>query len=752
MEEKKSPSKLNDLFEDLQDTLDSSIYNANEDESEKPKKPEIPEIADFPEPQKPPPAKKYADEKESRNENENQEKRFESADKQPENVIWEERENDGGESEQSDMDLELLKAIGIGREEAADGKKRPRENYADPEKSGAENKSDPKEYEKNPVSKKPPQKTFYRATEKEFANREQITDIFASYRNEYISALIKFAAGAVLFLIIFYMETAPYLKWKMPGILNIYHYNVPYIWIDMQILLLAAAINGKSLVYGVRSMFASNVNAYSISVFFLAVSFVHTMLTLNFRYNSPEMALYNSMAVYSMVMISLYNLFDIIAEIDSFKTVSSNKQKYALTLLDPSKTPKTAPLQASSQPYGTAKPEAELFRDVAAYGSGVGGVVSAPFVSNFFTRTYKDKHLGGPIKHYIYISLFAALSLFIITMGLNKEKDWYASLSCAAAIMLGSVPLCSFVACSYPVFKAQKKARQIGAAFIGGNSMEESSGMPIISVYDKDIFPAEKVRISGIKVCKDVRIDAVMQTLCAIFDKLNMPPAETFKASVNYDGNGERDVKLAGIEDDGICFFSSGAKMFIGKRGYMANLGLDPFSSDVDEAFEKSLGSIMFLAAENKLLAKIYITYEISPDFYDIIKNIRKVNTCLCIRTFDPNINDELVAAMGNIKKYPVRVLKLKDSSDIYKIPGYVDSPVVSKESLKSLFGAVVIADKIKTLMKTNAMLQTLAFSAGLLLSVILGVAGQLLGINAGHLFLFQTFWMLPVIVLSGLN
>ena len=735
-DEKKSPSKLSDLFEELQDTLDNSIYNSandaeRKDTAENQKKPEKPDIFEkpvSPEPQKPPPEKRY-----------------------PENVLWEVQKNDGGETEQSDMDLELLKAIGIGREQNPESGSRPGPYDFAAGKADAAGRPGQGDRTGN-VMKKPSPKTFYRATDREFANREQFKDIFDSYRNEYISALVRLAGGAALFLMLFYMEIAPYLKWKMPGILNIYHYNLPYIWIDMQLLALVAAINYKSLVYGVKSMFYSNINAYSISVFFVAVSFAHTVLTLNFRYNNPEMALYNSLAAYSLVMISLYNLLDISAEIDSFKTVSSTKPKYALSLIEPSKTPKSTPPHGFSRSYRSVRREAELFSDVAAFGSLVGGVVSAPFVANFFTRTYKDKHPGGPVKYFVYFSALAALAMFIITMGVGREKDWYASLSSAAVLMLGSVPLCSFLTGAYPAFKAQKKARRIGAAFIGAKSMEESAGTPIISVYDKDIFPAEQIRISGIRVCNGIRIDTVMQSLCVIFDKLNMPPAETFKASVNYDAAVERDVKVIGIDDDGICFSLNGKKMFVGKGGYISKLGLEPFSSDVDEAFVKSLGSIMFLASESKLMAKIYIAYEISPDFYDIIKNIKKINAGLCIRTFDPNIDDDLVAAIGTVKKYPVRVLKLKDAADIYETAECVDAPVVSKESVKSLVGAVVIADKIKTLMKTNVFLQAFAFAAGLVLALILGIAGQLLGINAGHLFLFQSFWMLPVIVLLGLN
>ncbi|MCL1858609.1 MAG: hypothetical protein FWF92_05185 [Oscillospiraceae bacterium] len=655
-------------------------------------------------------------------------------------------------SDNSDMDLELLKAIGIG-----EGNIRS-DNASQPDDAEALNKSKPQESKiarDKPDSKKTSVQSphiFNKAIDKEYIDREQINEIFASYRKSYVAEFIKLSLGIFLFLILFYMEIAPYIKWAMPNALNINYFNLPYIWIDLQILVLVAALNFKSLVFGVKSMLASNINVYSISFFFFAIAFLHTMLTLNLRYNNPNMILYNSIAVYSMVLISLYNLLDMSSEITSFKTVSSKKPKFALNIVAHSPV-KSSKNQKSSQPYNSSGLESELFRDVIPYDTPVGGIIKTPFISNFFSRTYKDKHTGGIIKYFVYISLVMALIIFIVSMGVSKEKDWYVALSSITALLLGSLPLCSFIIEVYPVYRAQKKARAIGSAFIGGKSIEESSDAPIISLYDRDIFPANQIKISGIKVYGNNRIDTVLQNLCVVFDKLNMSPADTFKASTNFDRNFNKDIKFINIDDLGICYAANNQKLFLGTPEYISNMGLVPsYDSNFDDPFVKSSGSIMFLASENEVIAKVYIKYEITADFYDIIKNIKKINACLCIRTFDPNIDDELISKLGNIKKYPVKVLKLKNPADVYEIPERTDAPAVSKESIKSLINAVLIAGRTKNILKSNVLIQIFAFAASLILSVILGIAGQLWGINAGHLFLIQSFWFLPVIVLLGIT
>ena len=128
------------------------------------------------------------------------------------------------------------------------------------------------------------------------------------------------------------------------------------------------------------------------------------------------------------------------------------------------------------------------------------------------------------------------------------------------------------------------------------------------------------------------------------------------------------------------------------------------------------------------------------------------MNACLSIRTFDPNIDDVLLSKLGNIKTSPIKVLKLKNPADIYTTPERMDSPVVSKTSLKSLINALSIAGDTKIVMKSNVFIQTAAFTASVLLAFTLGTLGMLAGINAGHLFALQGFWTVIVLFFMGIS
>ena len=571
---------------------------------------------------------------------------------------------------------------------------------------------------------------FVKVSSREYTSYDQKDGILAGYQKIYSSEFAKLIAGIILFFILLYMETAPYIKLPLPNYLNINFYTAVYVLIDLQILLIMGYINGKSLIFGVKSILTTELNIYSVSVVFFVLSFIHTIFTYFLRYNNSDLFLYNSITAYSMLLMSLYNILDINFERNGFKAVAYKRPKYALCLND------SAPM------------ESEMFRDIIPHDTTVGSVSKTMAVSNFFSRTYKYKNYGGTVKYFIYIALGISILLFVLFMGLKREL--YHALSSAMILALGSVPLCSFFVSAYPSYKAQRKSHSGGASFIGVKSIEECSDIPIISLYDRDIFPPEMIKISGFKVYGNNSLESVLQYLSAVFGTLNMPPAETFRASVNFDPDFGSDVKFVSIDDNGICYISNGRKLFVGNPDYISNMGLTiQYDPNLDDAYLKSLGSIMLLASETEILAKIYIKYELTADFHDIIKNVRKMNACLCIRTFDPNIDNNLLSKLGNTKKIPVRILKLKNYTDIYKVSETIDSGLASKDSLKSFINALLIAGKTKTAIKSNVLIQIVAFVISMVLTILATVFGQ--GINAGQLFLLQTFWMLPIIFLSGL-
>jgi hypothetical protein len=399
--------------------------------------------------------------------------------------------------------------------------------------------------------------------------------------------------------------------------------------------------------------------------------------------------------------------------------------------------------------------EMESFRDLIPENSTVGSISRTDFIGSFFSRTNRKKIHGSYEKYFLAVSLFTAILVFAVLIGCKTDK--YTALTSSVAILITSVPLCSAVVNMFPLYQAQRKAYDMQSAVIGAQSVNEHSEISIISVYDRDIFPPDQVKFSRMQVYgTNNRIEVIMQHCCAVFEKLNMAAAESFRASTVYESNFNTNVDIISIaENGGVCFVSNGRKLFMGNEEYISNIGLRiKEDQHFDEQFQKSSGSILILSSDSEILAKIYLKYEIVPDFFDILKNLNRAKICLAIRTFDPSIDTELLHRIANFKKFPIKVIKLKELKHVYRVPGSMDSGIASKSSLKSLIKTLLLCAKTQNVIKSNILIEIIAFVLGVALTSLIAVLGIIHGevwtLNPGYILLFQGFWILPILFLSG--
>ena len=588
-------------------------------------------------------------------------------------------------------------------------------------------------------------KSIHQVLNGEYVSPEQNSAVFAGYKKIYISECIKFIASVACLIILLYMELSPYLKLPLPYFIDPNYYTSAYILIDLQILLIVAWLNADSLIFGVKSIFAASVNIYYISVFFLITTFFHTIATYFWSTpledsTSPDTILFNSITIFGLVLVSLYNLLDINIEIMGFKVISSKKSKYGVRLNNKSIL------------------EMEEFRDIIPANTIVGNILKTDFISNFFARTNRKKIYATYERLFFILSLCMSAFLFALLLGFKTDR--YIALTSAVTVMLSSIPFCSVIVNIFPVYKAQKKAYAMGSAIIGAKSTDDYSEVSILSVYDKDIFPPEQAKMSNFRILgKNDRLETVLQHFCAVFEKLNMAVAENFKVTTltTYETNFNKHVDILSIAENGVCFTSNGRKLFMGNIEYISNIGLAVnHDRNFDEQFQKSSGSILFLSSDSEVIAKLYIKYEIIPEFFEIIKSLAKANICLGIRTFDPNIDSALLGKFINSRKFPIKVVKLKDLNEVYQIPDSMDSGIVSKVSLKSLARTLLLCNKTKNIRKSNILIQMIAFIAGIGITSAIIIAGIINGdiwtINPGYILLFHIFWLFPILFFSALT
>jgi hypothetical protein len=119
------------------------------------------------------------------------------------------------------------------------------------------------------------------------------------------------------------------------------------------------------------------------------------------------------------------------------------------------------------------------------------------------------------------------------------------------------------------------------------------------------------------------------------------------------------------------------------------------------------------MAVDGVLCSKMYIKYDINSEFLKTTKFINTKNMVLGVRTFDPNINNELLEKLSGISKKEIRVIKLTSMSDIPAPTHRCDGKIVSKGTSSALLSAIPTCKRIVKTRKVIKAIKVLSSLVG---------------------------------------
>lgn len=560
-------------------------------------------------------------------------------------------------------------------------------------------------------------------------------EIFASYKKAHKFSILKLFGVFVLLIVALVYENLPAFGGVLPGALNQQNYPVVYILGSLQILVLVCAIAWKELYKGIRSVLTMHPIPESIGAVVVCASALYHIAHCFISETDPKVALYVAPAILCVLAMLIYDYLTLKCEVYSFNVASSKRVKYTINPIEDS----GAVLENSAfADYFDGETELSMFK-----------VGKTNFISGFFKRMNEYAKSYASITLLITVSIALGLVFFIIATVINDVKSAF-SVGYLAFIL--TLPFCSLMAYSIPLFRASKKAFEDGSAIIGAAAPEEYSRANILSFNDKDVFPSYGVKVKSIKLYGDNRIDKILYNAASVF-KIIGGPLEAVFTTATHDVGSSDTVEIIEIAKDGVEAVIDGAHVFLGKVSYVIEKGIEPITEPGDEELEESgEASIMYMICNDEVAAKLYVRYSIDPDFDYALKKLYKAGICIGIKTFDPNIDDRLLGSKVDITKFPVRILRcnaLEEGATV--IEEETDSGVVSKSGPRSLLGAFVLCAKVLFANKTNGLIKLFSIIAGGILVAALLVFGKVVSIPSLFVALYHVFWMVPVFIFSKL-
>ncbi len=568
------------------------------------------------------------------------------------------------------------------------------------------------------------------AEEIEFTSRDQIKEILTKYKSRYYTLIIRIAAAAAILGILFVYENYSVLGLSMPGFMRPSSYPVVYAMLDLQLVVLCGLLVWHQVVDGVKNIIALKPTPESLTAFALSLSVIYTFIVA-FIAPVSGFALYNLPIAFAVLLALIYEFMNLKRDVFSFNVVSSKRKKFVVT-----------PVSDTTESL-----EREIFNDYLPAGSQIVRVGKTDFVDGFFARV-NNKSISKPIIGIIAPAvLLVSIAFLVITAitGGTVYDSVTASFMTAAFIM----PLSSFVIYSYPFYKASKDAYDTDSAIVGEVSLSEYSGSSVISFEDKEVFPSRGVKVTSIKVYGNNRIDEIIYSLASAFLKVGGPLADVFSQATHDIGHSE-DVELIEVDDDGFTVTIDDIPVYIGKSTYMEKKDYDPpYDNDTRQRDQGASVGILYIAYSGQLAAKIYVQYTIDNEFEAILAQLYKTGMCVGIKSFDPNIDDLLLAKKIKALKYPVKVIRSKTVEDIPHTVEHCDSGIVSKRSVKSLLKTVALCERVSSVVKTSLIVKILAMLIGIVVMAFVLAFGGETALPSLYVMLYQLFWVVPVLLMS---
>lgn len=565
--------------------------------------------------------------------------------------------------------------------------------------------------------------------EYEYTSNVQTKDIFRKFKNQYRGLITKLVISFVIMAIVFIYDNSSLLGINLPTKINAHVYPVIHIMIGLQLVMLSGLLVINELREGLVAFVKLKPIPESITFLMFVIGIIYSIV-MCFAPAGQNILLFGLPVTMCVFFTLIYEFLNLKRSIFSFNIIASKKLKYAI---------------AESDDEGIEQ-EVEAFRDYLPETPTIFRVNKTPFIDGFFRRSRVQSQNKVALNAVFPLALAIAVIAFAVSF--IRVDNGYTAASYGFMTLMLAMPVSAFVTYSYPFYRASKVAYKKGSAIIGEGALDEYSSASVITFDDRDVFPSRGVRMKSVKVYDSHRIDHVIYNAASVFHEIGGPLSDVFDV-VTRDIGYSDSVEILSMDDDGIEAMVGETNVHIGKESYILRCGFKADESENDILLEDPTVNVIYMVENGDVSAKLYMQYQIDPDFESNLKILYKAGICVGIKTCDPNIDDEMLGKYIPLDKYPVKVLKHGDSPDEnYKRKKRVDSGIVSKSSPKVLLEALALCDKIQHATKIGVIIKLFATIIPIGIIAFL-LFNQVFEFSSLYVSLYQLFWMIPIFIAS---
>lgn len=555
------------------------------------------------------------------------------------------------------------------------------------------------EYDEKKESE-PAQPDVYGYCGEEFTDRAKAPEIKEKYRSQRFGIIIRLLGTALLFMVLLAYESMSWVGIEMFPLFSKSENAVIHILAALQLAFFCAAISWKKIIKCFKGNFDASTSTCFAATVLLAVNAVNDVYLLAF---GGSAALYHSAAALLFTVSACYDLFAISRQKGTFDIVSADGSKFVL------------------EPYGRIKinddgEESEdngVIMDRDSYFA-----TKTPFVERYFARTAEGRPQSVSQATSMILGFALALVVMLVLVLLNKPIDTVISgfvFTVCFSVISGTV-----LESEFALFVAYRRLKRIKSGIIGGSSAIEYGDCDLIYFDDSDVFDKRSVKTKGLKLYDNNEIYRVLYHTQAVFSKVGGPLRAVFEYATSEMAH-SRSVSIKDVTGEGIiALVDEKTYTLIGSGAFMKSQGLSPkYTSSDLKIEEEGDESVMFIALNGVICAKLYVSYRLSRHFEALMKKLNSRGVGVGIRSTDPNVNYRWANKLAKYKKWRISVAK-PSVKELGAKKKSSDSGVVSAKSSRSAIEALLTCLKLCELERVISRLRIASVAVGAVLALIL--------------------------------
>ncbi len=570
-----------------------------------------------------------------------------------------------------------------------------------------------------------------RAVEYEYSDRSQTPQIADAYKFSLGSLKIKMAIAAFLTVLLFFYENITIFGVQFAGALDPAVYPVVHVMMSLQILLLICAVAYEQIFTGFTNLITLRPTPESVLSVLSVFAVLYSIVLASAAEIGTEPVLHNFPVAVAALLSLMFTYFNTKREVFSFNVVSSKRPKYVFDRISPE----------------AGVPESQAFGATDEESPDVLRITSTDFVDGYFARTSAVLHTTRVYVGAILSAMVAAAVLMAVfaRIGGSTGQD---AVTVAYLTMVAGVPLSMFFTYSYPFYKANREAYEYDSTIVGECSLDEYAGASIVSFDDKNVFPSYGVKVQNIKIYNNNRIDRVLYYAASAFSATGGPLADVFELATVETGHSDQ-VEILSSGSGYLETAIDGRRILFGRSAVLTELGYDiPVETVEEDSYVQGDLSILYMLRDGELIAKMYVRYVMDADFEFILRQFARGGTCVCVKTLDPNIDEEMIFSKVRGKKYPLKIVRNMEGCEG---TARAESGIVTRGTTKSLLQVVTYCDMVLSVKSTNMIISIVSAIVSLVILLIVAMSKNLGALHSWMVVANQFFWMIPAMLTTKL-